>query len=696
MDSADAQSVVVEAESWQKALHAARVARGETGPISGFSIELLDEGYRAVDPLARRRYDVKRAAEGTPVTASAPASIPAPAQPPAAPASAHAGEAPHAMPPAAAVEVPRPAPTSRKPPPAPPASKPAQSFPAPASKRPPSSGKVRAVVPVAPPPEQVIVPTAIMSVASANGGADATIRTEAVHVAPSSPLDRTVRGADAPPAEVDFGPIPPTQVIFKREHDPNERLPLTYREYVFTVARGVNEESGERLLRAQFHQVRASIANARPGKFVNLAVFDVVFQGKPPVPPLATLAWKDWRGEPVIAFPRRPSTNHAAPTPPPPPSFPAPAPTPIGPPVSAAPPAPAAPIPVSPPAVPPSYRPPAPVAANPFVASFPAPPGDPFAPGGAPLPPGVPVPLPPGVPVPVPPGVPVPAFGAPAPPALAPAAAAQSAPPLGNAALIAAVAPSHVPPMAAPAPTPPVPPPPPAAFAPPVPPPPPAPAPAPRRPSDSAIRSPAQRLTPTGSRPSFRPIQAGRRATGDELIANLFEAMHELHFTRDVIEGGDYVLSLALEMIPSRFGLLHLYDIDRREYVIACVAGNGAETLLNRRMAESEPLFVNAMRKHRALVFADARSEESTASAERFVILGGALSVIVSPIMKGGRFLGILELMNPLDGIPFTEDEGNAIDYLSEQFGEFVATRGTQLDPDRIARSVPPGPPEGA
>ena len=63
MDRADTQSVVVDAESWQKALQAARAARGEPGPISGFSIELLDEGYRAVDPLARLRYDVKRASD---------------------------------------------------------------------------------------------------------------------------------------------------------------------------------------------------------------------------------------------------------------------------------------------------------------------------------------------------------------------------------------------------------------------------------------------------------------------------------------------------------------------------------------------------------------------------------------------------------------------------------------------------------
>jgi hypothetical protein len=208
-----------------------------------------------------------------------------------------------------------------------------------------------------------------------------------------------------------------------------------------------------------------------------------------------------------------------------------------------------------------------------------------------------------------------------------------------------------------------------------------------RRPSDQT--GSGSRVLPPGSRPSFRSLH-GRRPTGDELIASLFEAMHELQFSRDVIEGGDYLLALALEMIPSKAALLHFYDINRREYVVACVAGAGTERLLNRRFAESEPLFAAAMRKRRALVFADARSEEVTASTERFVVLGGAISVIVSPVAQGGRFLGILELLNPTDGVPFSEDEGNAIDYMSDQFGEFVASRGTQLDPDRIARSVPP------
>src|ERR1700739_935952 len=63
MGKSEGESLYVQAESWQKALQGARAQRGESAPMSGFSIELLDEGCRAVDPMSRRRYEVRRAAD---------------------------------------------------------------------------------------------------------------------------------------------------------------------------------------------------------------------------------------------------------------------------------------------------------------------------------------------------------------------------------------------------------------------------------------------------------------------------------------------------------------------------------------------------------------------------------------------------------------------------------------------------------
>src|SRR6266436_3017550 len=59
---------VVEATQWQPALQAARSLRGEAPEMTGFSIELLEDGFRAIDPATFVRYIVRRAPDETPVS----------------------------------------------------------------------------------------------------------------------------------------------------------------------------------------------------------------------------------------------------------------------------------------------------------------------------------------------------------------------------------------------------------------------------------------------------------------------------------------------------------------------------------------------------------------------------------------------------------------------------------------------------
>ena len=57
----------VDAKQWQSALQQARKLRGDAGPLSTFSIELLDNGYRAVDRKQKLRYVVKKAPNDAPL-----------------------------------------------------------------------------------------------------------------------------------------------------------------------------------------------------------------------------------------------------------------------------------------------------------------------------------------------------------------------------------------------------------------------------------------------------------------------------------------------------------------------------------------------------------------------------------------------------------------------------------------------------
>ncbi len=172
---------------------------------------------------------------------------------------------------------------------------------------------------------------------------------------------------------------------------------------------------------------------------------------------------------------------------------------------------------------------------------------------------------------------------------------------------------------------------------------------------------------------------------GEDLIADLFEAMSDLFFLRDAVEAGDFCLAQVMERLPCRAGLVHLYDIDRREFVITNGQGDGARALLLRRHSEHEALLSKAMRGRTALVINDGQ----TGDADRFQSLGGVKSVIVAPAMLAGRFLGAIELLNPTDGQPFTEVEGNAVMYVAGQLADYVATHGIVTDPDRISARRP-------
>src|SRR5439155_23545538 len=97
----------------------------------------------------------------------------------------------------------------------------------------------------------------------------------------------------AAPASTSNEPLPPAELLFQREEDPSSSSPLTYRETVWVVPPGTSSDAAVRLLVGMFEGVKAALAGAKPGKLVNMAIFDHRFQGKPQAAPLATLTWKD-------------------------------------------------------------------------------------------------------------------------------------------------------------------------------------------------------------------------------------------------------------------------------------------------------------------------------------------------------------------------------------------------------------------
>ena len=198
---------------------------------------------------------------------------------------------------------------------------------------------------------------------------------------------------------------------------------------------------------------------------------------------------------------------------------------------------------------------------------------------------------------------------------------------------------------------------------------------------------PTKKSSPPDGRPRFitTPAPTKARATMaslDEIVVQLFESMFDLNFLDNSVDGARFCLALALEKFPSRVGYAHLFDINTRQFVVACAHGPGAPATLGQRHDGEDPTLAAAMRAERAVIFGPAHAASAPA---RYAPGGTIKSAVVAPVIHDGRFLGALELVNPCDDEPFRERERDALTYIAERFAEFVASRGVIVSAETIA-----------
>ena len=714
-----ADEYCVEAKQWQAALQEARKLRGDTGALSKFSIELLDRGYRAVDPSLKLRYLINEAPADAPLTGSGESAKkngnkPEHASRPRvgdslAPSAYATSLAPTPFttslaPPATSSLVPRPV-----------------SHPAP---RPTSLAPQRAASVEPPRASQLVVPD------------------DPIPKAPPLP------GSVAPAFEVPAPRLPQFELVRQRAEEPRPDSPITYREFAYAVEPGRSRDEIEALLRDRYQATLATIEDRPPGKFVQLAVFDHVFKRRPERPPLATFAWKDWRGEPVLAFPgfgeeamgpmsrvpaaresvAPPSNGVAAASPSvAPASVPV---VPMAPVVIASVPPPAKVVETSPPPtveaaiskaelpkpaeaeIPILEEAPTKVveATIPIVeeaptkaveATIPIVEEAPTKVDEATIPiveeaPAQEIPIaevPPAVSL----EVTIPHVEAPAPAAEAAipiveggraplvegvsssVAATHALPPEAKRAIIDGAEPPSVevpvsivegsrPPVAAPIPP---------AQA----------APAPNfelnfeAPPTPAAPTPA----PSNERASRSRIAIeGRRRAGEDLIGELFEIMHELNFARDVAEGSEFVLSVLNELLPCEGVLIHVFDINTGYFVVVRAKGPQARGVLLQRMSDQDPLIRSVMRSTHAISVKNA-GDDARFTGPRWQALGVLpRATLCGGVQINGRYLGLIEVANPHGDVPFHQSELHALDYICEQFADFLSKKPIVLSADVV------------
>jgi GAF domain-containing protein len=102
------------------------------------------------------------------------------------------------------------------------------------------------------------------------------------------------------------------------------------------------------------------------------------------------------------------------------------------------------------------------------------------------------------------------------------------------------------------------------------------------------------------------------------------------------------------------------------------------------RTPDSDPLMVVAMRRVRSLRVEDADTDERYQGGRWEKTGCKPKSTLCGGVKQGGRYLGAIELVNPMGGGPFHDSEINALDYICEQFAEFLANRPIVLEADVV------------
>jgi GAF domain-containing protein len=187
--------------------------------------------------------------------------------------------------------------------------------------------------------------------------------------------------------------------------------------------------------------------------------------------------------------------------------------------------------------------------------------------------------------------------------------------------------------------------------------------------------------------PSLTPR---RRSSGENLIIELFEAINDLTLLHDPLEGADFVLRIALENMPSAVAMVSFFSFDSREFVAVRAAGEAvgpavAQAIILKRIDERSAIPTRAMRTHQTVVLDEGEAMDALAEDPRWVAAGIVPAhYMCAPVALGGRYLGLLEIANPLDGVAFSAEDGYALTYMGQQLGEFLAQRDLVLDPERI------------
>jgi GAF domain-containing protein len=138
-------------------------------------------------------------------------------------------------------------------------------------------------------------------------------------------------------------------------------------------------------------------------------------------------------------------------------------------------------------------------------------------------------------------------------------------------------------------------------------------------------------------------------------------------------------------VVPCRASLVHAFDETRGDFLVVHARGEGASSMVLERAASDDPLLRVAMPCADPFPWNDLRKAPVNRLA-RFSDLTNVHRILVCPVLRGARQLGVIELVDPAHAGLFRTADINAARQVADRYARYVAARGSVLDIAAIAR----------
>jgi GAF domain-containing protein len=182
--------------------------------------------------------------------------------------------------------------------------------------------------------------------------------------------------------------------------------------------------------------------------------------------------------------------------------------------------------------------------------------------------------------------------------------------------------------------------------------------------------------------PTASPL-AERRANADDLEGKLAA----LDGAPDALAAARACLDALAKVVPCRASLVHAFDEARGDFLVVHAHGEGAASRVLERASCDDPLLRVAMPCADPFPWNDLRKAPVDRLA-RFADLANVHRILVCPVLRGARRLGVFELVDPTHGGLFRTAEMNAARMVADRYARYLAARGVVLDIAAIARSA--------